>query len=553
MKSFRTLFRYNAPSHARRRIHPAFFSHLFRFSFFIFVCENYFDHSESRVYAAPMETNIYDVLIVGGGINGASAARDAAGRGLSVALCEAEDIGWATSSASSKLIHGGLRYLEHYEFRLVREALAEREVILANAPHISWPMRIVLPHAPWLRPAWLIRAGLFLYDHLSPLRQIAGSEKVNLKKHLAGRSLSDKFKTGFEYSDLGVLDTRFCLYNALDAALRGAAVHTRTRVEKAVRENGLWVARIRNTRTGEESEIRARSMVNTTGPWSNEFLTSRAESSDSGRIRMVLGSHIIVPRLYDHPYSYILQNDDNRIVFAIPYEYDYTMIGTTDVDYQGDPANAACSQAEREYLCKITNSYFRTQITPEDIVWDFAGIRPLYSDGKDATSATRDYVFKVEKDAAGNAPLLNVFGGKITAGREIGEKIVNQLLPLLGRSEAPETSQWTATAPLPGGDMPEGFDAYLYAFHRRYPWLPERMAHRLCRHYGTLAHDVLAGATSLDDLGEHFGGGLYEAEVRYQQKNEWADDAESVIWRRTRLGLHMTEEEQDRLRRWFDA
>ncbi|MFV0422960.1 glycerol-3-phosphate dehydrogenase [Oleidesulfovibrio sp.] len=500
-----------------------------------------------------MKTNIFDVLIVGGGINGASAARDAAGRGLSVALCEAEDIGWATSSASSKLIHGGLRYLEHYEFRLVREALAEREVILATAPHIAWPMRIVLPHAPWLRPAWLIRAGLFLYDHLSPLQQIAGSERVNLKKHVSGRSLVDKFKTGFEYSDLGVLDTRFCLYNAMDASMRGASVFTRTRVEKVVRKDGVWCATTVNTRTGETAEIKARSMVNTTGPWSNEFLTERAESSDTGRIRMVLGSHIIVPKLYDHPYSYILQNDDKRIVFVIPYENDFTMIGTTDVDYQGDPAKAACSQAEREYLCKITNDYFRTQIKAEDVVWDFAGIRPLYSDGKDATSATRDYVFKVEKGADGSAPLLNVFGGKITAGREIGEKIVDQLLPLLGRTEAPEGSHWTATAPFPGGDMPEGFEPYLYKFHRQYPWLPARMAHRLCRHYGTLAHDVLGDAKSLAALGQHFGADLYEAEVRYQQQNEWADDADGVLWRRTRLGLHMTKEEQDALRQWFGA
>ncbi|MFI3270656.1 MAG: glycerol-3-phosphate dehydrogenase [Pseudomonadota bacterium] len=500
-----------------------------------------------------MET-IYDVLIVGGGINGASAARDAAGRGLSVALCEAQDIGWATSSASSKLVHGGLRYLEHYEFRLVREALAEREIILATAPHITWPMRIVLPHAPWLRPAWLIRIGLFLYDHLSHLRQIAGSERINLRKHIAGRSLADKFKTAFEYSDLGVLDTRFCLYNAIDAAQRGASVFTRSRVEKVRREDGLWHAEILNTRTGEKSAIKARSMVNTTGPWSNEFLTERAESSDTGRVRMVLGSHIIVPKMFDHPYSYIMQNDDNRIVFAIPYEYDYTMIGTTDVDYHADPADAHCSQAEREYLCKVTNDYFKTHITTDDIVWDFAGIRPLYSDGKDATSATRDYVFKVEKDAQGRAPLLNVFGGKITAGREIGEKIVDQLLPLLGHQYPPKQSHWTSKKPFPGGDMPHGFDQYLYQFSRQYPWLPSRMAHRLCRHYGTLAHNVinmLGQAKSLADLGQHFGADLYEAEVRYQQKYEWADDANGVLWRRTRLGLHLSADERLALEKWF--
>lgn len=497
-------------------------------------------------------TNIFDVLIVGGGINGASAARDAAGRGLSVALCEAEDIGWATSSTSSKLVHGGLRYLEHYEFRLVREALAEREVVLKTAPHIAWPMRLVLPHAPWLRPAWLIRMGLFLYDHLSRLRLIGGSNAVNLKKHVAGAPLVDKFKKAFEYSDLGVLDTRFCLYNAVDAAKHGASVMTRTRVERVVRQNGLWCASIVNTRTGEKKEIIARSMVNTTGPWSNEFLSERAESEDKGHIRLVLGSHIIVPKFFSHPYSYILQNNDSRIVFVIPYENDFCMIGTTDVEYHDDPAKAACSQAEREYLCKVVNEYFKTQISTQDIVWDFAGVRPLYSDGKDATSATRDYVFKVEKDKNGNAPLLNIFGGKITAGREIGEKIVDKLLPLLGNKEKPQKSHWTANTPFPGGDMPQGFESYLYDFKREYPWLPQRMAERLCRHYGTLAHELLHGAHSLADLGTHFGADLYEAEIRYQIEHEWADDADGVLWRRTRLGLHLTKEEQDAVRRYFN-
>lgn len=485
-----------------------------------------------------METNIFDVLIVGGGINGASAARDAAGRGLKVALCEAEDIGWATSSASSKLIHGGLRYLEHYEFRLVREALAEREVILATAPHISWPMRIILPHTPTLRPAWMIRAGLFLYDHLSKLQQVAGSERVNLRKHMAGRTLKGDYATGFEYSDLGVLDTRFCLYNAMDASRRGATVLTRTRVEKATRADGVWHVQTRNTRSGETQTLVARSIVNTTGPWSNQFLSECAESTDTGKVRLVLGSHIIVPRLYEHNYSYILQNTDKRIVFAIPYEYEYTMIGTTDVDYQGDPGKAACSDLEREYLCRLINTYFRTSMRPSDVVWDFAGVRPLYSDGKDATSATRDYVFKVETDNAGKAALLNVFGGKITAGREIGEKIVDKLQPLLGAKGQP----WTATSALPGGDLPGGnFDTFLYEFRRAHPWMQGRMAHRLCRQYGTLVERVVGNATCEADLGRCLGADLYEAEVEYMRNHEWADDANGVLWLRTRLGLHMND------------
>ncbi|MEZ5838293.1 MAG: glycerol-3-phosphate dehydrogenase [Geminicoccaceae bacterium] len=495
-----------------------------------------------------MGETVYDLAVVGGGINGCGIARDAAGRGLSVFLCEKGDLAQATSSASTKLFHGGLRYLEHYEFRLVREALVERETLLRAMPHISWPLRFVLPHHAGLRPAWLLRLGLFIYDHLGGRRILPGTRSLDLTSDIAGKPLKDIYKRGFEYSDCWVQDSRLVVLNARDAAARGATIAVRTAMVTARREGGLWQVELEDALTGERRQIRARGLVNAGGPWVSEIIDDRLHLHAGDRIRLVGGSHIVVRRIHDHDRAYIFQNADNRIIFAIPYEQDFTLIGTTDRDHEGDPGEVACSAQEAAYLCAAASEYFSKPLSTSDIVWRYAGVRPLYDDGaKSATSATRDYVLRVN-DEGGKAPLLNIFGGKITTYRRLAESALAKLQPYFPRMKAP----WTAGVAMPGGDFPvDGVEDLKQQVRARYDFVDAAFADRLVRHFGTEAFDVLGTARRFEDLGRHFGFNLTEAEVRWMMQREWAWRAEDVVWRRTRLGLRLTKEEIENLDRWM--
>lgn len=478
----------------------------------------------------------YDLLVVGGGINGAGIARDAAGRGLKVLLVEQDDFARHTSSASTKLIHGGLRYLEYYEFRLVREALIERERLLAAAPHIIWPLRFVLPHRNDVRPAWMVRLGLFLYDHLGGRKRLPGSEGVRFRTSPLGSALKPGVERGFVYSDCWVQDSRLVVLNARDAAEKGAELYTRTRFLGAQREGGIWRAEIEDLRGGGRRPVTARILVNAAGPWVSELLTRRLKINDADKVRLVKGSHIVVPRLYEGDHCYILQNPDRRIVFAIPYEGDFTLVGTTDVPWTEAPGPVSISAEETRYLCDTVNRYFKREVAPEDVVWSYAGVRPLYDDAaKNASAVTRDYVLKVDAPE-GEAPLLSVFGGKITTYRKLAEHALEKLEPHLpGLKPA-----WTAAAPLPGGDMPDAdFDRFLAGLRQRFPFLPEALAYRLARAYGTRADRLLGKARSMEDLGEDFGAGLTRAEVDYLIHEEWAVTAEDILWRRSKLGLHV--------------
>ena len=476
-----------------------------------------------------------DMLVVGGGINGAGIARDAAGRGLSVVLCEQDDLAGHTSSASSKLIHGGLRYLEYYEFRLVSKALAEREVVLRAAPHIVWPLRFVMPHVPTLRPAWMIRMGLLLYDHLDMGKRklLPGSKGVDLRHHPAGAPLVSDLTKGFVYSDAWVDDARLVVLNAMDAAERGADIRTRARCVSARRDGDHWSATLCSTIDGSETSVRPRCLINASGPWVSAFLDDAVGLQRHLNIRQVKGSHIVVPKLFDHGYAYIFQNTDKRIVFAIPYERAYTLIGTTDLDYDGDLAAVEITEGETRYLCDLVNRFFQNKITPGDVVWSYSGVRPLVDDNADDVSAiTRDYVLNLDTDGA---PLLSVFGGKITTFRKLAEEAVDKLTPVLGIDKP----AWTALgAPLPGGDIENAdFDRFFSEFRRAHPWLPPDLAHRYARAYGTRATRLLDGATELSDLGDDLGGGLYAAEAAYLVRSEWAVTAEDILWRRSKLGL----------------
>jgi glycerol-3-phosphate dehydrogenase len=492
----------------------------------------------------------YDLLVVGGGINGTGIARDAAGRGLRVLLVEQDDLASHTSSASTKLIHGGLRYLEYYEFGLVRKALQEREVLLRAAPHIMWPLRFVMPHMPNLRPAWLIRAGLFLYDHLARREILPGSRGIDLRRHPAGAPLRRDLRRGFVYSDGWVQDARLVVLNAQDAAERGATILTRTRLAGAERGEHLWTATLETTDGGQPrvQTVRARAIVNAAGPWVGHLLGDVLHQHSMHRIRNVKGSHIVTRKLFDHDHAYIFQNPDKRIIFAIPYEREFTLIGTTDVEYGGDPAQVAINDDEIAYLCKSASDYFTRSITPADVVWTYAGVRPLMEEEVANPSAvTRDY--KLELDAAPKrAPLLSVFGGKITTYRRLAEEAMSYLHAPLGFTHG----DWTAGAALPGGDMAEpdagAFEASLRA---QLPWLPATLAHRYARTYGTRTHVLVGDARSLDDLGERVCGDLHEAELRYLVKYEWARTAQDVLWRRTKLGLHVGPEGEAGVQQWF--
>jgi glycerol-3-phosphate dehydrogenase len=484
---------------------------------------------------------IVDLAIIGGGINGTGLARDAAGRGFSVRLVEQGDLGGATSSASTKLIHGGLRYLEHWAFRLVREALREREVLWRIAPHIIWPLRFVLPHRPGLRPAWMLRLGLFLYDHLGGRTALPGTATLDLRTDPAGAPLAPGLVRGFAYPDCWVEDNRLVVLNARDAAAHGAVIETRTRCLDARREGGAWTVTVADADGGGRRSFRARILVNAAGPWVAEVLSKVVRVRSPAAIRLVQGSHIVVPRLYDHDACYILQNSDRRIVFAIPYEGDFTLLGTTDRDWRGDPAQVTATPDEITYLCAAANAWFRKPVTPADVVWTYSGIRPLYDDGATAAQeATRDYV--LARDGAPSEPaLLSIFGGKITTYRRLAEAALDALArDLPARSGKPKG--WTGREPLPGGDFPaEGFDALVSSLLSARPWLPAPLARRLARAYGTEAERLLDGAASLSDLGRDFGSGLTEAELCFLARNEWARTGEDVLWRRTKLGLKLTE------------
>ncbi len=484
-------------------------------------------------------TTLYDLAIIGGGINGSGIARAASGCGASVFLCEARDLGSGTSSASTKLIHGGLRYLEYREFRLVREALKEREVLWSIAPHIIWPLRFVLPHHKGLRPAWLLRLGLFVYDHLGGRRRLPATRVLNLRRHPAGQALKPEFGLAFEYSDCWVEDSRLVVLNARDAADRGAVIAPRTRCVGAVRADGVWVLTVQSP-SGARSELRARALVNAAGPWVAEVLRGVVGAAPGAGVRLVQGSHIVVPRVYPQEHCCIFQNADGRIIFAIPYEHDFTLIGTTDRDFRGDPADVRASPEEIAYLCAAASEYFRTPVTPDHVVWTYSGVRPLYDDGASAAQeATRDYVLTLE-GAAGAAPLLSVYGGKITTYRRLAEAALTRLTPYLPQISGAALA-WTGREKLPGGDFaPDGFAAELARAQQRWPFVPAPTLRRLLRAYGTCIAELLGTASALADLGQVFGADLTEAEIRYLVRREWAMSAEDIVWRRSKLGLRLS-------------
>jgi len=485
----------------------------------------------------------YDLLIIGGGINGAAIARDAAGRGLSVLLVEQGDLAGATSSASTKLIHGGLRYLEYYEFRLVREALIEREVMLRSAPHIIWPLDFVLPYAKHLRPRWMIRLGLFLYDHLGGRQRLPKSRSIRLTDEPEGAPLRDDCRSGFVYSDCWVDDARLVVLNAMDAAARGAEIATRMACTGLRRQERLWHATLEKN-GGESREVWARVLVNAAGPWAGH-VRALAEGGAYARVlRLVKGSHFIVPKLYDGDHAYIFQNPDNRVVFAIPYEDRFTLIGTTEVDFDGDPHDARISEDEIDYLVGAVGAYFRVPVRKQDIVWSYAGVRPLYDDEQaDASAVTRDYVLQLSGEGT-KAPLMSVLGGKITTSRRLAEHVMEKLS---ARMDWPDEA-WTKEAHFPGGDLQtDGVPAFLQEMAARYPWLPLAVLHRWVRSYGTLIDDVVGDATDLSGLGVEIVPGLFAAEVEYLRRAEWAETAEDILWRRTKLGLHAGPDAADEL------
>ncbi|TGS17265.1 glycerol-3-phosphate dehydrogenase [Mesorhizobium sp. M2E.F.Ca.ET.209.01.1.1] len=483
---------------------------------------------------------IHDIFVIGGGINGCGIARDAVGRGFSVYLAEMNDLASGTSSGSTKLIHGGLRYLEFYEFRLVREALMEREVLWKNAPHIIWPMRFVLPYAKGLRPAWLIRLGLFLYDHIGGRKLLPATKTLDMAKDPAGKPLKPLFRKAFEYSDGWVNDARLVALNARDAADRGAIIRTRTKVVSARRDGPTWTIKVQNVLTGDTEEVRARLLVNAAGPWVDHVLQAAVGQNEVHNVRLVQGSHIVVAKKFDDPRAYFFQNKDGRIIFAIPYEEEFTLIGTTDRDYPGDPHDVKISDAEIDYLCAAASEYFAVAVKRSDIVWTYSAVRPLYDDGASkAQEATRDYVLKAD-GGEGVAPLVNAFGGKITTFRRLAESMLEKIEGFLGKRGKP----WTHDAPLPGGDFPAtGFDAQVARLKKTYPFLDQRLARRLTRLYGTRAEKLLGLAKSNADLGRNFGADLFEVEVRYLAENEWAVTAEDVLWRRTKRGLYFSREQ----------
>ncbi|MEM6711101.1 MAG: glycerol-3-phosphate dehydrogenase [Pseudomonadota bacterium] len=512
---------------------------------------------------------IHDLFVIGGGINGCGIARDAAGRGLDVVLAEMNDLGSATSSSSTKLFHGGLRYLEYFEFRLVREALIEREVLLRAMPHISWPMRFVLPYhkdmrfesdtptsrllsivMPWMRgrrPAWLIRLGLFLYDSLGGREILPASRALSLSNAPEGAPLQERFSKAYEYSDCWIEDSRLVVLNARDAQARGASIMVRTRVIGAERHDNHWVVKTQNSATGEQATHQAKMLVNAGGPWVGEIIHNQVRLNSAEGVRLVRGSHIVTRKLYDYDKCYFFQGTDGRIIFAIPYESDFTLIGTTDAEHDDVSITPECTDEERDYLLQFASKYFKKPVTQSDIVWTYAGVRPLYDDGaSSATAATRDYTLKV--DAVGGAPILNCFGGKITTYRRLAESALEHISGHFDNLPGP----WTAGVALPGGNFPvDGFDSLVAELRAAHPFLTEPHARRLVRAYGTNAMKLIGDATSFNDLGEDFGATLTEREVTWLINNEYAQTGEDVVWRRSKLGLKMTASEIATLDDWM--
>ena len=508
-----------------------------------------------------------DLFIIGGGINGCGIARDAAGRGMAVALAEMNDLASATSSASTKLFHGGLRYLEYFEINLVRHALVERETLLKAMPHISWPMRFVLPYhkdmrfeggtptsnilnfvMPWMRgrrPAWLIRFGLFLYDNLGGRKILPGAKTISLNGTAEGAPLQPKFQKAFEYSDCWVEDSRLVVLNARDAEERGAQIMTRTKVVSAARVDDLW--EVTTETDGKTQTYHARMLINAGGPWVGNIIQGKVRVNSTEGVRLVRGSHIVTKRLYDHDKCYFFQGTDGRIIFAIPYETDFTLIGTTDADHDDPDVKPVCTPEEQTYLLDFANSYFNQQLTDIDVVWTYSGVRPLYDDGaKSAAAATRDYVLKVE--AAGGAPILNIFGGKITTYRKLAEGVMDKVAPFFDGMQG----HWTAEVPLPGGDFPVcGVERLITKLQTDYPFLDPKWAQRFIRAYGTDAWELLGDAADFNALGENFGYNLTEVEVRWLMAREYAHTAEDVLWRRSKLGLRLTTDEARHLDDWM--
>ncbi len=484
------------------------------------------------------DSAVYDLFVVGGGINGAGIAADATGRGLSVALCEQSDLASATSSASSKLIHGGLRYLEHYELRLVREALAEREILLARAPHLIKPLRFILPHRPHLRPAWMIRIGLFMYDHLSSRNQLAGSVGRKLDPAASDNPLNDAIHYGFEYSDCRVDDARLVVSNALAAQERGARIMVRTRCIGAQRKNGLWHVELEDLLSGQRVELRARGLVNAAGPWAQTLIEQQIKAPSPRKVRLIKGSHFVTRKLYEGDQAYILQNEDQRIVFVIPYNQDFTLVGTTDKAYEGDPAKVTMDAEEEQYLLNVFNRHFKQKLSSEDILWRYSGVRPLCDDESDSPSAvTRDYTLETQADEQGRAPLLSVFGGKLTTYRRLAEAAMEALKPYFPAM----TNNGTRQSTLPGGDTGTGnFSDWLKGMKSQYSWSPVDLAARLGNAYGTRVHTLLQHCHSMADLGPDFGAGLHQREVEFLVDHEWARTSEDILWRRSKLGLNLS-------------
>ncbi|MGD9295454.1 MAG: glycerol-3-phosphate dehydrogenase [Roseobacter sp.] len=503
----------------------------------------------------------FDLFIIGGGINGCGIARDAAGRGLNVALAEMGDLASATSSASTKLFHGGLRYLEYFEVKLVRHALAEREVLLKAMPHISWPLRFVLPYhhemrfegatptsrilnifMPWMkgrRPAWLIRFGLFLYDSLGGRKILPATRTLSLKGSKEGEPLEDRFEKAFEYSDCWVEDSRLVVLNARDAAERGADIMVRTKVLSAARVQDHWEITVEDEASGGKRVVAAKMLVNAGGPWVGDIIQQKVRINSTEGVRLVRGSHIVTRKLYDHDKCYFFQGTDGRIIFAIPYETDFTLIGTTDAEHPDPELRPECTEDERDYLLNFANQYLKRDIKADDVVWSYSGVRPLYDDGQSsATAATRDYTLKV--DDTGGAPILNIFGGKITTYRKLAEDAMDKIVPYF-----PGTSgNWTAGVPLPGGDFAvDAFDRLVAKLHDDHSYLSKFTARRMVRAYGTDSWVILAGAQTQDDLGKDFGWGLSAREVMWLMEKEYARTAEDVVWRRNKLGLRLSKDE----------
>jgi glycerol-3-phosphate dehydrogenase len=508
--------------------------------------------SDPALTPADAEALRCDVLVVGGGINGAGIARDLAGRGLKVLLCEQHDLAQHTSSNSTKLIHGGLRYLEYYEFGLVRKALAERERLFRSAPHIMWPLRFMMPHDPSMRPVWMIRAGLFLYDHLARREWLPASYAVDLKTHPTGAPLQQRFTKGFVYSDGWVDDARLVVLNAIDAAERGATILTRCPCVRAVRSAQGWQATLQ-PEGGAPIAVQARAMVNAAGPWASQFLGQQAGQAHAKALRLVKGSHIVVRRLFEHDHAYIFQNPDKRIIFAIPYEGEFTLIGTTDVEHHGAIGQAHIDADEVRYLCEQASRYFAKAVQPADVVWSYAGVRPLLDDEQgDASAVTRDY--SLELDTGGGAPVLNVWGGKLTTFRKLAEEAADRVCGALGHA----ARHWTEHALFPGGDLSawvphstrpdHDIAAFAAELARRHPELPDGMRRRWVRSYGSRVQVLLQ-----QPLGAEVAPGLFEAELRHLHDHEWARSADDVLWRRSKLGLHYSVAQTEAVSRWWHA